>query len=212
MTRVTRSATKKLLEAQEIPEQKSTKPESKPEEEKKSGAKATSVAKGKNAKSKETSKATSTAGKFAVGDTIPSDITLKDDKGVERNIQEICKAGPAVFFVYPKANTSTCTRQAKLFRDNHDFFKEKGYQVFGISADGQTSQARFVEKQGLTYSLLCDTEHKLLKPLGLKKSAGGPQRSYFIISQDGTLMKCNPANAEQSLEEAKEFVEANPHN
>ena len=41
----------------------------------------------------------------------------------------------AVFFMYPKANTSGCTKQACGFRDNYGVITEAGFDVYGLSFD-----------------------------------------------------------------------------
>lgn len=51
-----------------------------------------------------------------------------------------------VIFVYPKANTGGCTKQACGFRDNYDAIKAAGYEVYGMSADNPGPQANWRAK------------------------------------------------------------------
>ncbi|KAH8917071.1 AhpC-TSA-domain-containing protein [Atractiella rhizophila] len=122
-----------------------------------------------------------------VGEKIPS-LTLKTDTGDE--ISTTALAGDRkgfVIFTYPKANTSGCTNQACGFRDKHDLFLEKGYAVYGLSKDSPASQSSWKEAQSLPYTLLCDPNSELIKPLGCFKAGGGTARCHFVFDKDGTL-------------------------
>ena len=49
--------------------------------------------------------------------------------------QDLVAERGAVFFMYPKANTSGCTKQACGFRDNYGVITEAGFDVYGLSFD-----------------------------------------------------------------------------
>ena len=60
-------------------------------------------------------------------------------------------------------NTPGCTKQACGYSERYPQFEEKGAVVLGISKDSVASHKRFEEKQGLTFTLLSDTELEVIK-------------------------------------------------
>ena len=66
--------------------------------------------------------------------------------------------------------------------------------ILGASADSVAAQAKFKEKQKLTFPLLSDPDHKMIAAFGSwqeKKFMGhtfmGIVRSSFLIGADGTI-------------------------
>ena len=49
--------------------------------------------------------------------------------------QELVAEKGAVFFMYPRANTGGCTKQACGFRDNYKAITDAGFDVYGLSFD-----------------------------------------------------------------------------
>jgi peroxiredoxin Q/BCP len=99
-----------------------------------------------------------------------------------------------VLYFYPKGNTPGCTVQACNLNDNLDALKSRGYEVVGISPDSATSHQKFIEKFGLKFSLLLDTDKKIANDYGVwgeKKNYGktyfGIHRTTFIIDQNGVI-------------------------
>ncbi len=100
-----------------------------------------------------------------------------------------------VLYFYPKDNTSGCTQEACDFRDNMNRITPHAV-VIGVSPDSITSHKRFQEKQGLNFTLLSDSEHKLAEIFGAwgEKSMYGKKymgiiRSTFILDEKGTIIK-----------------------
>jgi thioredoxin-dependent peroxiredoxin len=101
---------------------------------------ATSLASDQNAKvpgksiKKSTNSASSSKSETAlkIGDTLP-DITVVQDDDEEVSILELANESDIVIFMYPKANTPGCTKQACAFRDNLDEFRNRGYIIYGLS-------------------------------------------------------------------------------
>jgi peroxiredoxin len=55
----------------------------------------------------------------------------------------------AVVYFFPKAFTQGCTRETIRFNELYPRFREKGYEVFGVSTDGvETSEEVRGEAQG----------------------------------------------------------------
>ena len=100
-----------------------------------------------------------------------------------------------VLYFYPKDNTSGCTQEACDFRDNMNRITPHAV-VIGVSPDSIKSHKRFQEKQGLNFTLLSDSEHKLAEIFGAwgEKSMYGKKymgiiRSTFILDEKGTIIK-----------------------
>jgi peroxiredoxin Q/BCP len=101
-----------------------------------------------------------------------------------------------VVYFYPKDMTPGCTTEACDFRDQIQKFNELDAVILGVSTDPIDRHQKFVEKYGLPFLLLADTEHQLADAFGvwkLKKNFGkeymGIERSTFIIDKDGNLKK-----------------------
>jgi thioredoxin-dependent peroxiredoxin len=101
-----------------------------------------------------------------------------------------------VLYFYPKDMTPGCTTEACDFRDQIKQFNEVNAVILGVSPDPIDRHQKFIEKYGLPFLLLADTEHQLAEAFGvwkLKKNFGkeymGIERSTFILDKDGKLVK-----------------------
>ena len=103
---------------------------------------------------------------------------------------------PAVLYFYPKDETPGCTVEACEFRDIYAEFSKLDCEVFGISPDDINSHNKFINKHSLPFTLLCDSEKKMIKDYGVwgeknmyGKKSMGIIRSTFLINKDGKLIK-----------------------
>jgi peroxiredoxin Q/BCP len=126
------------------------------------------------------------------GDAAP-DFTLPTDTGEMVTLSDLRGRRVIVYF-YPTAMTPGCTTQACDFSDSLDDLEAEGYTVLGISKDPTERLAKFREKEGLTITLLSDTDLDVLKAWGAfgeKKLYGkvveGVIRSTFVVDADGTI-------------------------
>jgi len=101
-----------------------------------------------------------------------------------------------VLYFYPKDMTPGCTTEACDFRDQIQQFTDLNAVVLGVSPDPAQRHQKFVEKYGLPFLLLADTDHHVAESYGvwkLKKNFGkeymGIERSTFIIDKEGNLIK-----------------------
>ena len=99
-------------------------------------------------------------------------------------------------FFYPRANTPGCTAEACNLRDNYSLLKEKGYQLFGVSADNPKKQKNFQIKYDLCFTLLADEDKSVINAFGVwgpKKFKGkeyeGIHRTTFLIDENGVIEK-----------------------
>ena len=127
-----------------------------------------------------------------IGDKIPN-LDLITHKGEKINLNDL-KGKKIVLFFYPRANTPGCTAEACNLSDNYSDFKNKGYEIIGVSPDEVKKQNNFAEKFGFNYNLIADDSKKLIKAFGVwgkKKFMGkeyfGVIRTTFIISEDGLI-------------------------
>lgn len=72
-----------------------------------------------------------TGAALSIGDRVPA-IDLVTDAGDVVSTTSLTSDGPIVIFLYPRANTPGCTRQACGFRDHADDWARAGYTVFGL--------------------------------------------------------------------------------
>lgn len=119
-------------------------------------------------------------------------------EGVDQNGKALSSADftgkKLVIYFYPKDNTPGCTAQSCNLRDNYDALLKAGYNVLGISADSEKSHQNFIAKFDLPFSLLADTDRKMIEAFGVwkeKKNFGktymGIVRTTFVISEDGNI-------------------------
>lgn len=119
-------------------------------------------------------------------------------KGVNQKGETISlsdfKGKKVILYFYPKDNTPGCTAEACSLNDKNAFFLEKGIVVIGVSADSVQSHVKFVDKYGLAFNLIADTEKEILQAYevwGEKKNYGksymGIIRTTYVISEQGVI-------------------------
>ena len=127
-----------------------------------------------------------------VGDKLP-EILGKDQEGNE--ISRAALAGKrVVLYAYPKDNTSGCTAEACSLKDHYSTLQEAGYAVIGVSRDSAASHQRFIEKHGLPFPLIADTDTSLLQALGAwgektmyGKKVQGTLRTTYLVNEEGVV-------------------------
>ena len=99
-----------------------------------------------------------------------------------------------VLYFYPKDNTSGCTAEACSLRDNYTELRKQGYEVIGVSVDNEKSHQKFIEKHELPFTLIADTDKKLVEAMGVwgeKSMYGrkymGTYRTTFLINKEGII-------------------------
>ena len=125
-------------------------------------------------------------------------ISLPDQDGKMHTLADYKGKWILVYF-YPKDDTSGCTKEACVIRDNLPDFKKLGCVVLGISADSVKSHEKFKNKYGLNFTLLADEEKEVIKKYGAwqkKKFMGkeymGIKRMSYLIDPDGIVVKIYP--------------------
>ncbi|MEI6276571.1 MAG: thioredoxin-dependent thiol peroxidase [Prolixibacteraceae bacterium] len=106
------------------------------------------------------------------------------------------KGKKLILYFYPKDNTPGCTAESCNLSENYDFWLSKGIDVVGVSPDSSSSHLKFIEKYGLRFNLIADTEKKILQDYGVwgekmnyGKSYMGVIRTTFLINENGIVEK-----------------------
>jgi peroxiredoxin Q/BCP len=119
-------------------------------------------------------------------------------EGVNQNGKKISlndfKGKKLILYFYPKDNTPGCTAEACDLNDNYEMWIKKGYEVVGVSPDNEKSHLKFIEKFGLKFNLIADTENKIMEAYGVwgEKSMYGKKymgvlRTTYIINENGII-------------------------
>lgn len=120
-------------------------------------------------------------------DEAPHGIELPNQDGEIVNLEQY-KGQKIVLYTYPKDNTPGCTTEAKQFRDSIQDYEKQGIKIIGVSADSVSSHKKFAEKYDLPFTLLADTDKKLLKALG-SLEGGKIKRRTWLINEDWKIEK-----------------------
>ncbi len=154
----------------------------------------------------------------AVGDPLP-DFDLATDGG--GRLATAALAGkPFVLYLYPKDDTSGCTKEANAFKALMGEFESLGVAVLGLSKDPVASHDKFKLKHELNFPLLSDEEGRFVEALGAwveksmyGKTYMGVDRSTFLVGADGAIKQVwrkvkVPGHAEAVLEAVKKELAA----
>jgi len=94
----------------------------------------------------------------------------------------------AVVYFFPKAFTQGCTRETIRFNELYPRFRERGYEVFGVSTDGVETLKKFAEKYKVQFKLLSDKDGRLASQLGILRPTGTAERVTYILN-DGKVVQ-----------------------
>lgn len=107
-----------------------------------------------------------------------------------------------VLYFYPRDMTTGCTIEAHKFQDALPQFEAKNAVILGVSVDSTDSHKQFCTKDGLTFHLLADTDHKVVSQYGSLGGFNGvviANRNTFLIDPSGKIskvwVKVNPQTA-----------------
>lgn len=127
-----------------------------------------------------------------IGDKAP-ELLGYNEKGEEILLSNY-QGRKIVLYFYPKDSTSGCTAQACNLRDNYSELRNAGYEVIGVSVDDAKSHQKFIAKNELPFTLIADTDKKLVEQFGVwgEKSMYGRKymgtfRTTFIINEEGII-------------------------
>ena len=121
--------------------------------------------------------------------------TQKDQTGGKVSLKDLRGQNVIVYF-YPKDDTPGCTKQAIGFTALDKEFKKLNTLVLGVSPDDEASHDKFICKYNIPYTLLCDTDKKVMTKYGAygekmmygKKTIGG-MRSTVWVDEKGKVKR-----------------------
>ena len=129
-----------------------------------------------------------------VGTKAPQ-FTLLNQDGEEISLSDF-KGKKIVLYFYSKDNTAGCTKQACGFAERYPDFLEKGAEIIGVSKDSVESHRKFADKYNLTFTLLSDTEKKIIEAYDVWKEKNmygkktmGVVRTTYLINEEGIITK-----------------------
>lgn len=122
---------------------------------------------------------------------------------------EALKGKTIILYFYPKDDTPGCTAQACSLRDEYQHLSNKNYAVVGVSADSESSHAKFADKYHLPFPLIADTDMHIIKAYdvwGAKQLMGkrydGIVRTTFVINAEGVITEViNKVNTDQHAQQ-----------
>ncbi|OIN61118.1 thioredoxin-dependent thiol peroxidase [Arsenicibacter rosenii] len=127
-----------------------------------------------------------------VGDVAP-DFTANDQNGNRVRLSDY-RGKKVVLYFYPKDDTPGCTAQACSLRDNYTALQQAGYEVIGVSVDGEKAHQKFISKYELPFTLISDTDQKVVEAYDVWKEKSmygrtymGTVRTTFVIDEGGVI-------------------------
>lgn len=121
--------------------------------------------------------------------------TATDQNGVTVKLSDH-KGKKVVLYFYPEDDTPTCTDEACNLRDNFGLLKKEGIVVLGVSPDNEKKHKKFEQKYQLPFTLLADTNKKIIDEYGVwgekvlfGRKYMGLIRTTFLIDERGIIKK-----------------------
>jgi thioredoxin-dependent peroxiredoxin len=134
---------------------------------------------------------------LAVGTQAP-EFTTTDQDGKAHTLSDF-KGKKVILYFYPKDNTSGCTKEACAFRNNFAKFRQLNVEILGVSIDSEKSHKSFVQKYDLPFTLLADTDKRLVEAYGAwgeksmyGKKYMGTNRVTYLIDEEGKIRAVFP--------------------
>src|SRR6201997_1087883 len=139
-----------------------------------------------------------------VGQTAPQ-FTLPSQEGTPVSLDSY-KGKWVVLYFYPKDMTPGCTREAHEFQNDIEKYKAANAVILGVSVDSVDSHKQFCAKDSLNFTLLSDSDKKVVADYGSLGNYMGvkiAKRNTFLIDPTGIIAKVwtgvDPAHASDEV-------------
>jgi peroxiredoxin Q/BCP len=132
-----------------------------------------------------------TGAKAPSSGTPAPDFTLNSQDGKPLSLHDL-RGKWVVLYFYPKDFTSGCTKEAHNFQRDVSQYEQKNAVILGVSVQDEATHQKFCTKEGLSFKLLADTNHRVssaydsLVNLGVAKLSA---RHTFLIDPAGVVRK-----------------------
>ncbi|HUX44288.1 MAG TPA: peroxiredoxin [Terracidiphilus sp.] len=126
----------------------------------------------------------------AVGQAAPT-FTLPSQTGAKVSLMSY-RGKWVVLYFYPKDMTQGCTIEAHNFQRDLKKFEADDAVILGVSVDTVKSHQEFCTKDGLTFHLLADPDHKVVEEYGSLGHFAAwtiANRNTFLINPQGKIVK-----------------------
>jgi len=147
----------------------------------------------------------------SVGQVAPT-FTLPSQDGTQISLESF-RGKWVVLYFYPKDMTSGCTIEAHNFQRDLAQYDAANAVILGVSVDTPESHQQFCTKEGLTFRLLADPEHKVVEAygsLGHFATFTIANRNTFLIDPTGKIaMVWTKVQVQHHSEEVLEALKRN---
>ena len=138
---------------------------------------------------------TLTADTLSPGTVAPS-FTLPNQENQPVSLKDY-KGKWVVLYFYPKDQTSGCSKEAHNFQRDLPKYEALHAVVLGVSLDTVESHNSWCTKDGFSFKMLADPDHKVVDAYGVPvktmQTPNGPltiaMRDTFLISPEGKVVK-----------------------
>ena len=145
------------------------------------------------------------AERLTVGDALPA-VTCNDQDGKAVAVEKFGASGYLLVYFYPKANTPGCTKQGCSLRDSWGELTKMGVKVLGVSTDTEAKQKSFQVEQGFPFSLLADSDKKVVKAFKVPTTMGFASRSAYLFKDGVCVMADNEGHTGDQAAEVIKFL------
>ena len=136
------------------------------------------------------------AGDLAAIGTAAPNFTLPNQENQPVSLSDY-KGKWVVLYFYPKDQTSGCSMEAHNFQRDLPKYEAANAVVLGVSLDTVESHKTWCTKDGFSFKMLADPDHKVVDQYGVPvktfTTPSGPitiaMRDTFLISPDGKIVK-----------------------
>jgi len=149
----------------------------------------------------------SSAEPLKIGDPAPQ-VSGLTDTGATLVFTDAYKQSPyTLVFFYPKAFTPGCTAQSCSLRDGYDQLAKLGVTIIGVSTDSVEKQKEFKAEYRLPYTLIADTDKKVLTAFGQSALMFASRQAYLI--HDGKVVYADTkGSTKQQADDILKFLSA----
>ena len=140
-----------------------------------------------------------------VGDSAPV-LSATTDAGTSVNLGEVYrKNNYTLVYFYPKASTPGCTKQGCSLRDANLELQKKGVAILGVSTDNVEAQKKFKTEQNFPFTLLADTDKKVVKAFG-QSGLMFASREAYLIDRNGKVVYHDEKQTDKQAETVLAFL------